>query len=73
MLAAQWAAMMRCMQSDSLIFELNALVWLGNLSKRYGRRVTFDNIPEEVVDDIADQGYTHVWPMGVWERILGMA
>lgn len=60
--------MMRCMQSDSLIFELNALVWLGNLSKRYGRRVTFDTIPEEAVDDIADQGYTHVWPMGVWER-----
>jgi hypothetical protein len=52
----------------TVIYELNTLVWLGELSKRYGRRVTLGNVPGEVWDEVARPGVDTVWLMGVWER-----
>lgn len=44
-------------------------VWLGQLSKRYGRPVTrLDEIPDEALDLLAGWGFTGLWLIGVWER-----
>jgi len=52
----------------TVIYEINTLVWLGELSERYGRRVTLGDVPEEVWDEVARPGIDTVWLMGVWER-----
>ncbi|MGI5459834.1 alpha-amylase family glycosyl hydrolase [Streptomyces sp. CA-249302] len=52
----------------TVIYEINTLVWLGELSGRYGRRVTLGDIPGEVWDEVARPGIDTVWLMGVWER-----
>ncbi len=50
------------------IYEVNTVVWLGDLSRRYGRPVTLGDVPVEAWDDIALPGVDAVWLMGVWER-----
>lgn len=50
------------------IYEINAWVWLGELSKKYQRNVDFATIPEEEWESIAFYGFDAVWFMGVWER-----
>ncbi|MEU6141871.1 alpha-amylase [Streptomyces sp. NPDC047081] len=52
----------------TVVYEINTLVWLGELSGRYGRRVTLGDVPGEVWDEIARPGVDTVWLMGVWER-----
>ncbi|MFJ8109281.1 alpha-amylase family glycosyl hydrolase [Streptomyces sp. NPDC096132] len=52
----------------TVIHEINTLVWLGELSRRYGRRVTLGDVPGEVWDEVARPGVDTVWLMGVWER-----
>ena len=50
------------------IYEINTLIWLGELSGRYGHRITLGEVPGEVWDEIARPGIDTVWLMGVWER-----
>jgi len=50
------------------IYEINTLVWLGELNVRYGRRIALGEVPGEVWDEIALPGIDAVWLMGVWER-----
>ncbi|WP_329444681.1 alpha-amylase family glycosyl hydrolase [Streptomyces canus] len=52
----------------TVIYEINTLVWLGELSDRYGRPVTLGDVPGEVWDSVALPGVDTVWLMGVWER-----
>jgi hypothetical protein len=52
----------------TVIYEINTLVWLRELSERYGRRVTLGDVPGEVWDEVALPGLDTVWLMGVWER-----
>ncbi|MEU6357119.1 alpha-amylase family glycosyl hydrolase [Streptomyces sp. NPDC047072] len=52
----------------TVIYEINTLVWLGELSRRYGRPVTLGEVPEEVWDSLVLPGIDTVWLMGVWER-----
>ncbi|MDL5200027.1 alpha-amylase family glycosyl hydrolase [Streptomyces sp. ALI-76-A] len=52
----------------TVILEINTLVWLGELSRRYGRSVTLGDVPDEVWDQVARPGVDTVWLMGVWER-----
>ena len=52
----------------TVIHEINTLVWLNELSVRYGRPVTLGDVPGEVWDTVAPPGVDTVWPMGVWER-----
>ncbi|GAB6392999.1 MAG: alpha-amylase [Treponematales bacterium] len=45
------------------------LVWLSQLSKRYGREITrLDQIPDEELDELARRGFTGLWLIGLWER-----
>jgi len=51
-----------------VIYELNTIAWLSELSRRAGKPVTLATVPEPVWEAIADLGVNAVWLMGVWER-----
>jgi hypothetical protein len=51
-----------------VVHEINTWVWLDELSRMLGRRVTLADVPAEVWDDVARPGIDAVWLMGVWER-----
>ncbi len=51
-----------------VIYEINTWVWLGELSRKYGRSVDLATVPEQEWDAIATHGFDAVWFMGVWER-----
>jgi hypothetical protein len=51
-----------------VIYEINTLIWLGELSSRYGRPVTLGEVPAPAWDEVALPGVDAVWLMGVWER-----
>jgi hypothetical protein len=53
-----------------VIYEINAWVWLVELSRREGRPVTLDQVPSKDWDMIAELGPDAVWLMGVWARSL---
>ena len=52
----------------TVMYEINTLVWLRELSTRYDRPVTLGDVPEEAWDEVAVPGVDTVWLMGVWER-----
>jgi glycosidase len=53
---------------NPIIYEINAWVWLHELSQRYERSITLATVPPEEWDNIAGLGVDAVWLMGVWER-----
>jgi len=47
----------------------NTLVWLDQLSKKYQREIkTLNDIPDEELDLLAQQGFTVLWLIGLWNR-----
>ena len=50
------------------LYEIHAWVWLEQLSRQYGRRVTLGSVPDSEWDDLRRRGFDLVWLMGVWER-----
>jgi glycosidase len=50
------------------LYEINTWLWLDELSKRAGRRITLGEIPENEWDRLAALGFDLVWLMGVWQR-----
>ncbi len=56
------------LQRNPLIYEINTWVWLVDLSERFGKPITLDDVPVEVIDEIAGWHVDAVWMMGVWER-----
>lgn len=45
------------------------VVWLAQLSKRYGRSITrLDQIPDEALEELAQRGFTGLWLVGLWQR-----
>jgi len=51
-----------------LIYEINTVVWLDELSQTYNQRIDLSNVPEMEIANIAELNFTSVWLMGVWER-----
>jgi hypothetical protein len=51
-----------------VVYEINAWVWMDELSRKHGRPVTFSSVPREEWDALAFPGLDAVWFMGVWER-----
>lgn len=51
-----------------IIYEINTFVWLTTLSRTYGRAITLENLPEEVLEELEGLGIDVVWFMGVWQR-----
>ena len=52
-----------------VLMAKNAYVWLDQLSKKYGREIRYLNeIPDEELKTLADEGFTGLWLIGLWER-----
>ncbi|MDR0587309.1 MAG: alpha-amylase, partial [Treponema sp.] len=53
----------------TVLIAKSTLVWLFQLSKKYGREISrLDQIPDEELDELARRGFTGLWLIGLWER-----
>ncbi|MDR3166518.1 MAG: alpha-amylase, partial [Treponema sp.] len=53
----------------TVLMAKSTLVWLYQLSKKYGRSIErLDEIPDEELDELARRGFTGLWLIGIWER-----
>src|ERR1700757_2165694 len=50
------------------LYEINAWVWLSELSQKYGKKVDLASVPSAEWDTISAYGFDAVWLVGVWER-----
>jgi hypothetical protein len=48
------------------LYQINTRVWLTELSRRLGRPVTLDDVPDAELDRLAAQGFDWVWLLSVW-------
>ncbi len=56
---------------ELVLVAKNALVWLHQLSNRYGREIkTLDQVPNEELAHLRSQGITGIWLIGLWQRSL---
>jgi len=54
---------------DLVLLAKNTYVWLEQLSHKYGIAVTrLDQIPDKEIAQIAAQGMTGLWLVGIWQR-----
>ena len=52
-----------------VLMAKTVLVWLYQLSKKYDRDIhRLDQIPDEELDILRDEGFTALWLIGLWER-----
>src|ERR1700756_3511215 len=51
-----------------VIYEVNTAIWLSDLSRATGQRVTLADVPASAWDEVTPDGIDAVWLMGVWER-----
>ncbi len=52
-----------------VLLAKNALVWLDQLSKTYGKKIArLDQIPEEELITMAERGINGLWLIGIWQR-----
>ncbi len=52
-----------------VLMAKTVLVWLFQLSKKYNRDIhRLDQIPDEELDNLRDEGFTALWLIGLWER-----
>lgn len=52
-----------------VLMAKTVLVWLFQLSKKYNREISrLDQIPDEELDLLRDEGFTGLWLIGLWER-----
>ncbi len=59
---------MKPWQKHPVIYEINTWVWLGELSRKYGRPITLSTVPPEEWNHLSSFGFDAIWFMGVWER-----
>ena len=50
------------------LYEINTLVWLGELSRKYGKPINLGNVPTREWDKLKKLGFDYVWLMGIWRR-----
>jgi hypothetical protein len=54
------------------VYEINAWVWLHELSRAQGRALTLDEVPRTELERLAaERRFDALWLMGVWERSPG--
>jgi len=49
-----------------LLYQVNTRVLLGERGRALGRPATLDDVSDEFLDSVAAEGFTWVWPLGVW-------
>jgi glycosidase len=50
------------------LYEINTVLWLQELSDKYGKQIRLGNVPGREWDKLKAYGFDFVWLMGVWER-----
>ena len=50
-----------------LLYEINTRCWLGELSAAAGRALTLADVPDCEFSSWRENGFTHIWLMGVWQ------
>ncbi|MDT7042391.1 alpha-amylase family glycosyl hydrolase [Candidatus Nitronereus thalassa] len=50
------------------LYEIPTWVWLGELSRKYGRLIRLGNVPDQEWDTLAAKGFDCIWLMGMWQR-----
>lgn len=54
---------------EVVMLAKSTYVWLDQLGKTYGRAVhRLQDIPDEELDRISEQGFTALWLIGLWQR-----
>ncbi len=57
-----------------VLIAKNIFVWLDQLSKKHNRRISrLDEIPDEELRNLRDQGFNGLWLIGLWERSVASA
>jgi hypothetical protein len=54
--------------AQPVIYEINTVIWLAELSRRHGRPLTLGDLPAAAWDEVVLPGMDAVWLMGVWQR-----
>jgi glycosidase len=49
------------------LYQVNTRVFLGDLSRRIGRRATLKDVPDSDLDHLANSGFDWLWYLGVWQ------
>ena len=49
------------------LYQINTRVWLTELSRKLGRPVTLDDIPEAELERLAKVGFDWIWLLSVWQ------
>ncbi len=52
----------------TIVYQVNTWVWLDTLSRKLGKSITLENIPDAALDELARPGVDYIWFMGVWQR-----
>ncbi len=52
---------------NPVLFQVNTRVWLTELSKKLGRSATLDDINDNWIDDLVQQGFAWVYFLSVWQ------
>jgi hypothetical protein len=56
------------MRINPHLYEVNARIFLGRLSRKYQRKLTLATIPSDEWRLITTKGFDFIWLMGVWQR-----
>lgn len=57
----------KVLQKNPTLYQVNARVWLTELSRELGRRATLDDIPDTAFDGFAEMGFTRIYFLSVWQ------
>jgi len=49
------------------LYQINTRVWLTELSRKLGRPVTLDDLPDAALDHLAEMGFDWLWFLSVWQ------
>ena len=52
--------------SHRVMYEVNTRILLQELSKRQGKQITLESIPDATIEEWAALGFDAIWLMGVW-------
>jgi len=59
---------LKALSDNPVIYEINTLVWLGEMSNECQAEITLANVPDYKWDELSRLRIQAVWFMGVWER-----